>query len=228
MRGSRWFAAVVPGTGGEKARRHHGVHNYCVSVFVFVRTLLFPESIRSRVLAIGRTEHGTPTPALLSPPRGWKPNASIPRAVPAPLPIREFSGGFAMKFPICVIHRKRTASFRIVSWIFTIVPLWLMLCRGLVLGLLTIAPAVRSPFSKFLQGRREGNYGNQFSWEGEMGNLNLTAPRVNATGTRITLVERVLAFLNYWYASTGFNHRERTADDYSFHLFPVSDAMSCN
>ena len=32
-----------------------------------------------------------------------------------------------MRFPICITHRKRTASFRIVSFMLAIAPLWLML-----------------------------------------------------------------------------------------------------
>jgi hypothetical protein len=46
--------------------------------------LLSNVPLRSRVFAIGRAERGTPTPALLSPPKRLEPQRLIPRAVPAP------------------------------------------------------------------------------------------------------------------------------------------------
>ncbi len=78
------------------------------------------------MLGVRRTEPERRRP-LCSLPREARSNASIRRAVPVPCWHPNSLETFAMKFPICVVHRKRTASFRIVSWLFTIVPLWLML-----------------------------------------------------------------------------------------------------
>src|ERR1700756_767706 len=46
------------------------------------------------------------------------------------MPIPEFSGGFVMKFPTCLVNRKQTASFRVIGSMLAIAPLWLMLATN--------------------------------------------------------------------------------------------------